>query len=51
MTLNRRYDTPESEFFYPRTDAGPFLERGILTVRLPKATEAKPRAIKVRARV
>jgi hypothetical protein len=32
VSLNRRYDTPESEFFYPRTDAGPFLERGILTI-------------------
>jgi hypothetical protein len=32
MTLNRRFDTPESEFFYPRTDAGPFLERGVLTI-------------------
>jgi hypothetical protein len=32
MSLDRKYDTPESEFFYPRTDAGPFLERGILTI-------------------
>lgn len=32
LTLNRKYDTPESEFFYPRTDAGPFLERNILTI-------------------
>jgi Zn-dependent M28 family amino/carboxypeptidase len=32
MTLNRKDDRPESEFFYPRTDAGPFLERGILTI-------------------
>lgn len=32
LALNRRYDTPESEFFYPRTDAGPFLERGVLTI-------------------
>ncbi len=32
LTLNRKYDTPESEFFYPRTDAGPYLERGILTI-------------------
>lgn len=32
VTLNRKYDTPESEFFYPRTDAGPFLERGVLTI-------------------
>lgn len=32
MTFNREWDRPESEFFYPRTDAGPFLERGILTI-------------------
>ena len=32
VTLNRQYDTPASEFFYPRTDAGPYLERGILTI-------------------
>jgi Zn-dependent M28 family amino/carboxypeptidase len=32
MLFNRRYDTAASEFFYPRTDAGPFLERGILTI-------------------
>ncbi|BCS35514.1 M28-family zinc peptidase [Luteitalea sp. TBR-22] len=32
MTFNRRDDRPESEFFYPRTDAGPYLERGILTI-------------------
>jgi len=32
LRYNRQYDTPESEFFYPRTDAGPFLERGILTL-------------------
>ena len=32
LTLNRQHDTPASEFFYPRTDAGPYLERGILTI-------------------
>ncbi|HSC25700.1 MAG TPA: M28 family peptidase, partial [Vicinamibacterales bacterium] len=32
LSFNRAYDTPTSEFFYPRTDAGPFLERGILTI-------------------
>ena len=32
LRFNRRFDTADSEFFYPRTDAGPFLERGILTV-------------------
>jgi Zn-dependent M28 family amino/carboxypeptidase len=32
IKLNRDHDRAESEFFYPRTDAGPFLERGILTI-------------------
>lgn len=32
MDFNRAHDRPDSEFFYPRTDAGPFLERGILTI-------------------
>jgi Zn-dependent M28 family amino/carboxypeptidase len=32
MTFNRAYDKPDHEYFYPRTDAGPFLERGILTI-------------------
>ncbi|HUE85397.1 MAG TPA: M28 family peptidase [Vicinamibacterales bacterium] len=32
LRFNRAYDRPDSEFFYPRTDAGPFLERGILTI-------------------
>jgi hypothetical protein len=32
LRFNRTSDTPQSEFFYPRTDAGPFLERGILTI-------------------
>jgi len=32
MTFNRDDDTSDKEFFYPRTDASPFLERGILTI-------------------
>jgi Peptidase family M28 len=32
MRFNRNDDRWDSEFFYPRTDAGPFLERGILTI-------------------
>jgi len=32
LRFNRAYDRSDSEFFYPRTDAGPFLERGILTI-------------------
>ena len=29
MRLNYKFDTTASEFFYPRTDAGPFMERRI----------------------
>lgn len=32
LTLNRADDRADSSFFYPRTDAGPFLERGVLTI-------------------
>lgn len=32
LRLNRDFDRVDSEYFYPRTDAGPFLERGILAV-------------------
>jgi hypothetical protein len=32
LKFNRTHDSADSEFFYPRTDAGPFLERGILTI-------------------
>lgn len=38
LKYNRQYDTPNSEFFYPRTDAGPFLERGILTIGFTTGT-------------
>jgi Peptidase family M28 len=32
LRLNHRYDLATQESFYPRTDAVPFLERGVLTV-------------------
>ena len=32
LRFNHDRDRADSEFFYPRTDAGPFLERGILTI-------------------
>jgi hypothetical protein len=32
LRFNREFDRADSEFFYPRTDAGPFLEREILTI-------------------
>jgi Zn-dependent M28 family amino/carboxypeptidase len=32
LRFNRAHDRSDSEFFYPRTDARPFLERGILTI-------------------
>ena len=30
INLNHEFDRADHEFFYPRTDAGPFLERGVL---------------------
>jgi hypothetical protein len=41
MTLDRRDDRADSEFFYPRTDAGPFLERGILTIGFTTGTHPR----------
>lgn len=41
LTFNRKYDTQESEFFYPRTDAGPFLERGVLTIGFTTGIHAR----------
>jgi hypothetical protein len=32
LSFNRAYDRADNQFFYPRTDAGPFLERGVLTI-------------------
>lgn len=32
MELNHKEDRPDSEFYYPRTDAVPFIERGIPTI-------------------
>ncbi len=32
LVFDRSWDSADKEFFYPRTDAGPFLERGILTI-------------------
>jgi Zn-dependent M28 family amino/carboxypeptidase len=32
LRFNREHDRADSELFYPRTDAGPFLERGILAI-------------------
>ncbi len=29
ITLDRKYEDPTHEFFYPRTDAAPYIERGI----------------------
>ena len=41
MTFDRSWDAPSSEFFYPRTDAGPFLERGILTIGFTTGIHAR----------
>jgi hypothetical protein len=32
LRLDYKLDDANNEFFYPRTDAGPFLERGVMTV-------------------
>jgi hypothetical protein len=32
LSLNHEFDRPDHEYFYPRTDAAPFMERGVLTV-------------------
>ncbi|MGH7555175.1 MAG: M28 family peptidase [Longimicrobiales bacterium] len=32
LRYNRAFDLGNHPFFYPRTDAGPFLERGVLTI-------------------
>lgn len=41
VQLNRAFDRTDSEFFYPRTDAGPFLERGILTIGFNTGTHER----------
>ena len=41
MTLNHKDDRADSEFFYPRTDAGPYLERGILTIGFTTGTHPR----------
>jgi hypothetical protein len=39
--FNHDADRADSEFFYPRTDAGPFLERGILTIGFTTGNHAR----------
>ncbi|MCA1559464.1 MAG: M28 family peptidase [Acidobacteria bacterium] len=41
LRFNRDHDRADSEFFYPRTDAGPFLERGILTIGFTTGIHAR----------
>ena len=41
MQFNSEHDRFESEFFYPRTDAGPFLERRILTIGFTTGLHAR----------
>jgi Zn-dependent M28 family amino/carboxypeptidase len=41
LQLNRAFDRTDSEYFYPRTDAGPFLERGILTIGFNTGTHER----------
>lgn len=32
-TINRRYEKPDHEFFYPRTDAAPYMEQGLPAIQ------------------
>ena len=41
LRFNRDHDRADSEFFYPRSDAGPFLERGILTIGFTTGMHAR----------
>jgi Zn-dependent M28 family amino/carboxypeptidase len=41
LRFNRDHDRADSSFFYPRTDAGPFLERGILTIGFTTGMHAR----------
>jgi hypothetical protein len=41
MRFNPDHDRIDSEFFYPRTDAGPFLERGILAIGFTTGIHAR----------
>lgn len=41
IRFNHEFDRADTEFFYPRTDAGPFLERGILAVGFTTGTHAR----------
>lgn len=38
LKLNHQYDLPTHEFFYPRTDGSPLLERGVLTINFQDGT-------------
>jgi Zn-dependent M28 family amino/carboxypeptidase len=41
LRFNHSNDRVDSEYFYPRTDAGPFLERGILTIGFTTGNHAR----------
>jgi hypothetical protein len=41
LRFNREHDRGDSQFFYPRTDAGPFLERGILAIGFTTGIHAR----------
>ncbi|MEX2153866.1 MAG: M28 family peptidase [Gemmatimonadaceae bacterium] len=38
LKLSHRYDLPTHEFFYPRTDGGPLLERGVPVISFADGT-------------
>ena len=41
LRFNHSNDRADSEYFYPRTDAGPYLERGILTIGFTTGNHAR----------
>ncbi len=40
LSLNHKLDRADLEYFYPRTDAAPFIERGVLTVDVANGEHA-----------
>lgn len=45
LQLNHRFDLATHEFFYPRTDAGPMIERGVLIIDFADGTHEDYHAV------
>jgi len=45
LRLDHRFDLPTHEFFYPRTDAGPMIERGVLIIDFADGTHEDYHAV------